>query len=100
MAEALVLEFRDVSPDKYREVNGYLGIDPVTGEGDWPAGLIDHLGLSGDGDVVTVVEMWDSRASQQAFMEGRLGAALGKAGLPEPSRAEWLTVHGHHHLEH
>ena len=28
-------------------------------------------------------------------MTARLGPALGQAGLPEPSRVQWLTVLGH-----
>ena len=70
-------------------------IDPDTGEGDWPDGLVDHIGAFGDH--LVVVELWESQAKQAAFMESRLGPALGKAGLPEPSRAEWLSVKGHHH---
>jgi hypothetical protein len=41
-----------------------------------------------------VLEVWDSQEAQAAFMESRLGPALGKAGMPEPSRAEWLSVEG------
>jgi hypothetical protein len=43
-----------------------------------------------------VFEVWDARQSQESFMASRLGPALGKAGLPEPSRVEWLAVLGHH----
>jgi hypothetical protein len=94
MAEALILEFDGVDPAKYDEVNGLLGIDVDTGEGDWPDGMLDHTGCVGDR--LVVFEVWESQAKQAAFMESRLGPALGKAGLPEPSRAEWLAVKGHH----
>jgi hypothetical protein len=96
MAEALILEFDGVPAEKYDEVNSLLGIDVDTGAGDWPDGLLDHTGAFGDH--LVVVELWESQAKQAAFMESRLGPALGKAGLPEPSRAEWLAVRGHHHL--
>ena len=43
MAELLILEFDGVSESEYRNVNAELGIDPETGKGDWPAGLITHL---------------------------------------------------------
>ena len=45
MAELLILEFDGVteSEREYRSVNAKLGIDPETGKGDWPAGLITHL---------------------------------------------------------
>jgi hypothetical protein len=40
--------------------------------------------------------VWESQSAQADFMESRLGPALGKAGLPEPSRAEWMPVKGRH----
>ena len=95
MSEAIILEFAGIGADKYREVNAALGIDPDTGEGDWPAGLLSHTGASGP-DGLLVLELWDSKDSQAAFMGSRLGPALGGAGMPEPSRAEWLSVEGHH----
>ena len=94
MSEAIILEFDGVGSDKYQEVNVALGIDPDTGEGDWPDGLLAHTGASSAGGLV-VLELWDSKDAQAAFMASRLGPALGGAGLPEPSRAEWLAVEGH-----
>jgi len=46
------------------------------------------------GDSFAVIEIWESQAAQGAFMESKLGPALGKVGLPEPSRVEWFTVVG------
>jgi hypothetical protein len=95
MSDALVLEFGGVSAAQYREVNAILGIDPETGEGDWPDGLTSHTGaVSASG--LLVFEVWESRGAQAAFMDSRLGPALGQVGLPEPSRVEWLTIEGHH----
>jgi hypothetical protein len=97
MSEALILEFRDASPDFYNAVNAILGLDPATGAGDWPDGLVSHTaGAHADGNGLTVFEVWDSQAAQGAFMESRLGPALGQAQIPEPSRLEWFTVVGHH----
>jgi hypothetical protein len=97
MSEALILEFTGATAAQYNAVNATLGIDPVTGEGNWPPGLLSHTGTAGDGDSLLVFEVWDSRESQGAFMASRLGPALGQAGLPEPSRVEWLSVLGTHH---
>jgi hypothetical protein len=94
MSEALILEFDGVTAEQYDEINSALGIDMDTGEGNWPSGLLSHTGCSGERFVV--FEVWDSRGSQEAFMGSRLGPALGKVGVPEPSRAEWLTLAGHH----
>ena len=95
MSEALVLEFSGVSADQYKQVNEILGVDPISGAGDWPEGLTSHTGAS-HGDDFMVFEIWDSQDAAQNFMETRLGAALGKAGVPEPRRAEWLSLEGHH----
>jgi hypothetical protein len=96
---ALILEFDGVSVSQYHEVNGYLGIDARTNQGDWPAGMASHTAGMGDHDNVVVFEVWDSKEEQQAFMDSRLGAALGKAGVPEPSRFEWFEVEGHRHRQ-
>ena len=94
MSEALVLEFSGVSAEQYKKVNAILGVDPTTGEGDWPAGLTSHTGAS-HGDDFMVFEIWDSQDAARDFMETRLGAAMGQAGVPQPRRAEWLTLEGH-----
>jgi hypothetical protein len=96
MSESLILEFQGVTVDQYNAVNAQLGLDPDTGAGDSPAGLLSHTGATTAAGDLVVFELWDSQASQAAFMGGRLGAALGQAGLPAPTRVEWLTVVGHH----
>jgi hypothetical protein len=95
MSEALILEFKGGTAEQYAAVNKLLGIDSATGEGDWPAGLLSHTGAT-SADGLLVFEVWDSQATQGAFMESRLGPALGQTGMPEPSRAEWMPVLGHH----
>ena len=42
MAEALILEFAGLTDADYRAVNGNLGIDMDTGQGDWPSGMLSH----------------------------------------------------------
>lgn len=96
MSDAVILEFKGVPAEQYNAVNTILGIDPVTGEGDWPAGMLSHTGATGAGGTLVVFEVWDSQESQGAFMASRLGPALGQVGLPEPSRVEWFSVLGHH----
>jgi hypothetical protein len=96
MSDAIILEFAGVSGDQYNAVNEKLGIDPKTSEGDWPDGLVSHTGGAGAEGNLVVFEVWDSKESQEAFMSGRLGPALGQVGLPAPTRVEWLTVLGNH----
>ncbi len=94
MSEALILEFKGTA-EEYLAVNEALGLNMSTGEGDWPAGMLSHTGTTGGGNLI-VFEVWDSVASQEAFMASRLGPALGKVGVAEPHRVEWLSVVGHH----
>ena len=96
MSDALFFEFTGVSADDYKSVNAILGLDPATGDGAWPAGLRSHTGAAGPGGGFIVFEVWDSQESQAAWMASRLGPALGKAGVPEPKRVQWLSVVGHY----
>jgi hypothetical protein len=99
MAKALILEFEDVDADDYERVNGHLGIDMQSGEGDWPQGLLMHSAATKPGGLV-VYEIWASQADQERFMDERLGKALQDGGIEgPPSRAEWLGHLAHHDLE-
>ena len=95
MAELLILEFEGFGSDVYDKVNGILGIDQSTGEGDWPPGLISHAAGAVDGGW-RVVEVWNSQADQEAFMRSRLGEALQKGGVDKPpKRVEWTALRAH-----
>ena len=84
MAYGIVLEFTGVTRDQYDAVNDKLGIDMVSGTGDYPPGLISHgAGPTPDGWLVT--EIWESKAAQETFMSSRLGAALATVGVPAPT---------------
>ena len=97
MAELLILQFDGVTEEQYRNVSKELGIDPDTMKGDWPAGLITHIaGMNEDGHGC-VVETWTSREAQAAFMESRLGAAMGRGGVTATPTVTWATVVGEHH---
>ena len=92
MAELIIIEV-DCDPALYSKVNEILGLDPNTGAGEWPTGLLTHIGGGGDGTVV-VVEAWESRADQESWMASKLGPALGQAGVAQPKRMEWLSLLG------
>jgi hypothetical protein len=96
MPVALFYEFSGVSADDYNAVNAILELDPATGDGDWPAGLVSHTGAAGADGGFIVFEVWDTQQSQQTWMTSRLGPALGRAGVREPTRVEWLSVVGHY----
>jgi hypothetical protein len=93
----LILEFEGVSEADYRSVNTQLGLDPDTGKGDWPAGLITHVaGLREDGRAF-VVETWTSRQAQAEFMQARLGAAMAQGGVTATPTVTWAPLIGEHH---
>ena len=93
MAELLILEFDGVDETDYATVNAQLGLDPQTGAGDWPAGLITHLTGLTEGGSAYVIEVWESRTPggvhadsprpgdgswrSQRHSEGDLGPACG-----------------------
>ena len=71
MAEALILEFEGVGRDEYEAVSDLLGIDMGSGAGEWPPGLLIHTaGATENG--WAVLEVWESREAQEAFMNERL----------------------------
>jgi hypothetical protein len=90
MAELLILEFSaPEAVELYNQVNKLIGLDPSTGSGDWPSGLISHQ-VGADGDTLMVVETWESRTAQEEFMRTRLVPAFGQAHVPPPARVTWL----------
>lgn len=94
MAEMLIIEFSAAdAPMLYEQVNKVLGVDPQTGVGDWPPGMVHHVG-GGEGDTLVVVESWESREAQEQFMHDRLGPAFAEAKVPQPRRVTWLPQLG------
>ena len=96
MPDALILEFAGLADADYASVNDKLGIDPETGQGDWPAGLLSHAAGPGDGGTFVVVEVWASQADQAAFMQARLGPALGAAGVTAAPAVRWVPLRAYH----
>ena len=94
MAYGIVLEFTGVGKQQYDAVNDKLGIDMAKGTGDWPAGLTSHAGGTTPGGLF-VMEVWESKAQQEAFMGSRLGPALGAVGVPAPVRVTELDIVGY-----
>jgi len=95
MAEIVVFEFE--APDAvgiYNSVNKILSGGSDTWE--MPPGLISHVAGEA-GDKLIVVEIWNSQADQQAFMESALGPALHEANAPQPTRVEWFNHAGDAH---
>ena len=59
----------------YRKASGILNVDPSTRSGDWPPPLLHHV-AGEPGDKLVVVEVWESKAAQEEFMEKDLALAF------------------------
>jgi hypothetical protein len=98
MAAAIILEFDGIGQKEYDAVNAALGLDPATGEGDWPDGMVSHSAGHRDDGRFVVMEVWDSPEHQARFMEGRLGEALAKGGVTDPPvSVTWIELVAHQH---
>lgn len=93
MAEAVILEFSGIGKAEYLAVNEHLDVDMMTGEGDWPDGLQYHAAGNADDGPFVVFEVWESRAAQAAFLENRLGAALGATGVMSAPKVTWVPLY-------
>ena len=99
MAEVIVIEFSEPNAvHLYNEVNQILGWDGPPDAEHWPAGMLSHVAGS-SGDKLIVVEVWESKAAQEEFMNSQLGPAFAKAKVPDPGRIEWFSnlTDVHHH---
>lgn len=92
MAEAMILEFTGVDSSQYDAVNEKLGVDPRSGEGDWPEGLLLHTAGVADSGTFVVTEVWSSREAQARFMETRLGPALAAGGVTATPNVTWVAL--------
>src|SRR2546425_4031235 len=86
MAEVIIIEV-DCDPVLYPKVNAILGLDPNTGAGDWPKGLLTHIGGGREG-TDGVVEGGEPPAEQAAWHGSTLGPAPRRAGAAPAERIE------------
>lgn len=88
MAVCLVIDVPGATLEQYDDVRRALG-DPL-GEGQtW------HVaGATSDG--ICVVDVWNSRADFDRFLQDKLGEQLQRAGIPAPQITEF-EVHATEH---
>jgi len=100
MAAELILEFEGVTTEQYFAVNEVLGIDPASGEGDWPDAMVAHSAGLDENSHLVVIEVWDTPEHQARFMENRLSEALAtKSGITgPPSGVTWIELVTHQYL--
>jgi len=82
MAVCLIMQFTGVDAGKYEEVMEELGLRGANP--DWPSSIISHV-AGFDSDGMYVVDIWESQADFDAFVESRLQPAFqAVGGLPMP----------------
>ncbi len=99
MPAGLVLQFSGTGVAEYEAVNKRLNIDPKTGGGDWPVGLLTHAGGATEDGNLVVIEVWESREAQGRFMQDRLGRALQEGGVTAVPTITWFDITGYHTSE-
>ena len=81
MAVCLIVNIPGGTLAQYDQVR--QGVGEPLGEGQ-----ISHVaGATNDG--ICVVDVWESRADFDRFMQEQLGEQLGQAGVPEPQITEF-----------
>jgi hypothetical protein len=89
MAVCLMAEFPGATLQQYEQIREALG-EPSLGEGQ-----LSHVaGATGNG--ICVVDIWQSRAHFDRFVQERLGVQMGTVGLPQPEITEF-EVHSYEH---
>jgi hypothetical protein len=90
MAIGLSIRFADATAEQYDAINAEMGV-----EDDMPDGLIFHAaGPIKDG--WGILDFWDSRAQFDAFLESRIGPAIGAVGdaaPPNPPEIKEFPIH-------
>jgi hypothetical protein len=92
VAAGLILRFSAVGRADYDAVNAKLDMDMNAGTGDWPPGLLSHAAGTADDGSFIVMEVWESREAQGAFMQSRLGPALQQAGVTAVPTITWIDL--------
>jgi hypothetical protein len=87
MAVLLLMEWPDVTEAQYeaamRELN--MDVDPPIG------GVIHHAAFTASG--LRVVDVWESEAAFQTFVETRIMPAVRKVGITSEPRVEVAPLH-------
>lgn len=87
MATAMIMHWPEVTKEKYEQVR-----NDVKWETDVPDGAKFHVAWFGD-DGFHVLDLWESQAHFERFLQARLGAATAKAGLTTQPTVQFAEVH-------
>jgi hypothetical protein len=87
MAVVMLMKWPGVSKEDYDRVMEILDLDTTP-----PEGALFHV-CGHDGDTLRILDIWESEPAWNTFLNGRLGAAVGEAGLPGQPDVKVYPVH-------
>ncbi len=91
MAVLMIMELDGMTTDDYEAVNEAMGID----DDNLPDGLVQHaVGPTDDGGLL-IVDVWESEAQLEHFVQNRIGPAMEKAGVESQAQPRVHPVHNH-----
>jgi hypothetical protein len=89
MAQILKMRWEGVTPDHYEALR------PIANwESDPPKGLIFHVAWFRD-DGIVVMDVWESPAQFDDFMQSRLGPAIAQIGIEGQPEMKWIDAHAY-----
>jgi hypothetical protein len=89
VAQVLKMRWEGVAPEQYDAARGILDFDS-----DPPVGLVFHVAWFRDGGI-TVVDVWESSALFDDFMQARLGPAIQQIGIEGQPELRWFEAHAY-----
>lgn len=89
MAQVLKMRWEGVTPDQYEALRPI-----VRWESDPPEGLVFHVAWFRDGGM-TVLDVWESPAQFDDFMNGRLMPGIQQVGLEGQPQVKWIEAHAY-----
>jgi hypothetical protein len=89
MAQILKMRWEGVTPEQYDALRPMIQL-----ESDPPEGLISHVAWFRD-DGIVVVDVWDSSAQFDDFMQSRLAPAIEQIGIDGQPELKWIDAHAY-----
>ena len=87
MATVMSMHWPEINKAQYEQVRG-----DVKWETDVPKGAKFHVAWWAS-DGFHVIDLWDSKADFEQFMQDRLAAAIQRAGIPGQPKVEYSEAH-------
>lgn len=89
MAQVLKMRWEGVTPEHYEALRPI-----VRWESDPPEGLVFHVAWFRDGGI-TIVDVWESSAQFDDFMQQRLGPGIEQIGVEGQPQIKWFDAYAY-----